>query len=630
MRGADRKPHFLVHESKRVGFLVIEAWGDHLRGNHLIEEALHPFIRHGADPEHARIAGIDNSVLLQFRHGERQLAVRHLGIVLFDAGICFPIVAIHVAVPPDDRGIDKALHEIRLLRNKIGASFDRGRVAIVAVFGQEKDVWLKAALPLDFIGLRGDITLLDGILVGNERRRIKIVGLHLLFAKPIRVLQPLENRDQIVFADKGRGFGKVVEAIETDARMRHQDQRIFLEQACNDQRRDALLDRKQRLDQVGAEVEVDAPRCEQELVVHLRAPLDDLHVEAVALVGPVNERLVEPTMLGLGKPIGCERHSVQGVGEGGTTDQQGGGEQRTGIFHARIVSVLPGLVKHEAALRLPLRPVPPRLSPMLASRLWADLTTTDMRAADMARVIAVLPFAAIEQHGPHLPLGTDLMIMEGYLARVHERLAPDLRILFLPVQAIGASPEHSAFAGTLSLPDAAALGAWAAIGESVARSGCRKLVLLNSHGGNSALVDRLALDLRVRLRMFAVTASWARFGYPDGLFSQKEITHGIHGGEIETSLMLAFRPDLVRMGEASDFKPASLDLERDFAWLRLSRPAGFGWMAQDLSSSGAAGNAAAASAQKGEAAADYGVTAFIELLQDIDAFDLARLDDGPG
>jgi creatinine amidohydrolase len=126
-----------------------------------------------------------------------------------------------------------------------------------------------------------------------------------------------------------------------------------------------------------------------------------------------------------------------------------------------------------------------------------------------------------------------------------------------------------------------------------------------------------------------VTASWARFGYPDGLFSASEVAHGIHAGEVETSLMLAFRPDLVRMGEAHDFVPASLDLERDFVWLRMNRPTGFGWMAQDLSSSGAAGNAAAASADKGEAAADYGATAFIELLQDIDAFDLARLDDGP-
>jgi creatinine amidohydrolase len=267
---------------------------------------------------------------------------------------------------------------------------------------------------------------------------------------------------------------------------------------------------------------------------------------------------------------------------------------------------------------------------MLRSRHWSEVTSTDLRATDLARVMAVLPFAAIEQHGPHLPLGTDTFIMQGYLARVLQRLPPDLPVLFLPVQAIGASQEHSAFAGTLSLTDQAALDAWAPIGESVARAGCRKLVLINSHGGNSALIERLALDLRVRQRLLAVTASWSRFGYPDGLFSPQEVAHGIHAGEIETSLMLAFRPDLVRMDEAKDFVPASLDFERDFAWLRTGRPAGFGWMVQDLSSSGAIGNAAAATAEKGEAAADYGATAFIELLQDVEAFDLARLDDGPG
>ncbi|GAC1333660.1 MAG: creatininase family protein [Beijerinckiaceae bacterium] len=266
---------------------------------------------------------------------------------------------------------------------------------------------------------------------------------------------------------------------------------------------------------------------------------------------------------------------------------------------------------------------------MLTSRLWAEVTSAELRAADMAGVIAVLPLAAVEQHGPHLPLGTDTFIMEGYLARVLERLPPELPVLFLPVQAVGASQEHAAFPGTLSLTDPAALGAWIALGESIAAVGCRKLVLINAHGGNSALIERVALDLRVRLKMLAVTASWARFGYPDGLFSAEEIRHGIHGGEVETSLMLAFRPDLVRMGEAKNFAPASLDFERDFAWLRAARPAGFGWMAQDLSASGAAGNAAAASAEKGEAAADYGATAFIELLQDVETFDLARLDDGP-
>src|SRR5438270_9446453 len=107
---------------------------------------------------------------------------------------------------------------------------------------------------------------------------------------------------------------------------------------------------------------------------------------------------------------------------------------------------------------------------MLASRHWSELTGPDIRATDMARVIAVLPFAAIEQHGPHLPLGTDMFIMEGYLARVLQRLPAGLPVLFLPMQAIGTSQEHSAFAGTLSLTDEAALRGWAALGDGIART----------------------------------------------------------------------------------------------------------------------------------------------------------------
>jgi creatinine amidohydrolase len=266
---------------------------------------------------------------------------------------------------------------------------------------------------------------------------------------------------------------------------------------------------------------------------------------------------------------------------------------------------------------------------MAATRFWAEMTWADIEACDMARVIAVLPVAATEQHGPHLPLGTDTFIMEGYIARVIARLPDELPVLFLPVQNCGASIEHRDFPGTLSLPAEAAIHAWTGLCECVRRTGCRKLVLLSSHGGNSAVLDIIAHDLRARLGMLAVTASWRRFGAPDGLFPAQEAAHGIHAGEIETSLMLNFRPELVEMSEAADFLPASIDMERDFAWLRAGRPTGFGWMAQDLSAPGAMGNAAAARAQKGEVCADYGATAFIELLQDVDGFDLIRLKEGP-
>ena len=181
---------------------------------------------------------------------------------------------------------------------------------------------------------------------------------------------------------------------------------------------------------------------------------------------------------------------------------------------------------------------------MPETKFWAEMTWTDFETRDMASTIAVLPIAATEQHGPHLPLGTDTFIMEGYIAKVAARLPQELPVLFLPVQNCGLSIEHTDFPGTLSVPAEPLITAWTKLCECVHRTGCRKLVLLNSHGGNTAILDVIAHDLRARLGMLVVLASWHRFGAPDGLFSAHEQAHGIHAGEIETSLMLNFRPEI--------------------------------------------------------------------------------------
>lgn len=257
------------------------------------------------------------------------------------------------------------------------------------------------------------------------------------------------------------------------------------------------------------------------------------------------------------------------------------------------------------------------------------MTAPDFQATDMSSVIAMLPVASVEQHGPHLPVGTDSEIMRGFLAHLTERLPEDLPVLVLPIQAVGASREHLQFAGTLTLTPETALRAWIEIGESVVRTGCRKLVITNSHGGNTALLELVARELRVRHAMLVVPASLHRFGYPDNLFDSHERHHGIHGGDIETSLMLAYRPDLVRPNEINDFVPTSVEIAQNFQWLRANGPLAFSWMAQDLSATGAMGDATKATVEKGERLADYSVTAFIEFLQDVEAFDLSRLVDDP-
>jgi creatinine amidohydrolase len=266
---------------------------------------------------------------------------------------------------------------------------------------------------------------------------------------------------------------------------------------------------------------------------------------------------------------------------------------------------------------------------MLATRYWAEMSWIDFSAADMARTITVLPVAAIEQHGPHLPVGVDTMIAQGYLDRVIPALPAELSALFLPIQTVGKSNEHFHFPGTLTLGYETAIRAWIEIGESVARAGGRKLVIVNSHGGNTAMIEIIARELRVRHSMLAVTASWSRLGFPPELFSAEEMRLGIHGGEMETSLMLAFRPELVRMERAHDFRSVQEAMERDHAHLRATQPVGFGWMSQDLNPTGVVGNASIATREKGEQAADYGAARFIELLQDVQRFDMAQLSNVP-
>jgi len=267
----------------------------------------------------------------------------------------------------------------------------------------------------------------------------------------------------------------------------------------------------------------------------------------------------------------------------------------------------------------------------LPRRDWMDMTWQDIAGAGAAtrRWIAVLPLAAVEQHGPHLPLGVDSYIAEAYLARVRKILPDELPVTFLPVQRIGVSVEHLAYPGTLTLSATTAIGAWTELGESLARAGLRKLVLVTSHGGNVAAIELVARDLRARLGMLAVTVGWHRFGFPDGTFSGEEKKHGIHGGDIETSLMLAAMPETVRMDAAPNAIPATVAMAREFKWLGAYRPAGFAWMTQDLNATGAIGDATLASAAKGEAALAYGAQAFVELLCEVDRFDLARLREGP-
>jgi len=252
-------------------------------------------------------------------------------------------------------------------------------------------------------------------------------------------------------------------------------------------------------------------------------------------------------------------------------------------------------------------------------RFWADLKTTDFAQLDAARSIAVLPLAATEQHGPHLPLSVDTDLVNGVVAHALAHLPDGLQVFFLPTQSVGRSVEHVAFAGTLTLSAATLIQAWVDLGECVARTGIQKLVLLNSHGGNVSTMDIVGRELRARFGMTVAMVNTFALPLPanvEALFDADEQRFGVHGGDVETSMMLALHPERVDMRQAQNFASTSQQRAQRFPILGNGRSVKLAWAAQDLNPAGAAGNAAAATADKGRAVLDASGRALTAVLQE--------------
>ncbi len=270
------------------------------------------------------------------------------------------------------------------------------------------------------------------------------------------------------------------------------------------------------------------------------------------------------------------------------------------------------------------------------SRFWADLSTQDfaqlISSGEAAQTIAVLPVAATEQHGPHLPLNVDTVLVDGVVAAALPHFATGAKVLFLPTQALGLSPEHAAFPGTLTLTAQTILRLWTDIAESVAAAGFKKLLIFNSHGGQVSVMDLVARDLRARLGLLVYSASWFSLPLLDDkgqdvnrLFSADEHRFGIHAGEIETSMMLALAPTKVDMTLAQNFQSSAQDRARKFAVLGNGRSAKLGWQMQDYNVAGAVGDASAATAEKGRALLDAAGRGLALLLAEMDGLPLSTL-----
>ncbi|MDH6592663.1 creatinine amidohydrolase [Variovorax sp. TBS-050B] len=270
-------------------------------------------------------------------------------------------------------------------------------------------------------------------------------------------------------------------------------------------------------------------------------------------------------------------------------------------------------------------------SPVSLPRFWSQLTTRDFAALDVTATVAVLPLGATEQHGPHLPLGVDSVLADGIVAAALPLLAPELPVLFLPTQQIGLSPEHARFAGTLTLSAETLIRVWNEIGAGVARAGVRKLVLFNAHGGHVGAMDIVARELRAAHGLIVYSVSWFNLPLGDAgaQFSAGEHRFGVHAGQIETSMMLALAPQQVRMQAAKDFRSTSEARAAGYEILGNGRSAKLGWAMEDYNAEGAAGNAAAATAQAGQAVIDTAARQLALLLDEVSRLPLSTANTGP-
>ncbi|MFT3999147.1 MAG: creatininase family protein [Rhizobium sp.] len=256
---------------------------------------------------------------------------------------------------------------------------------------------------------------------------------------------------------------------------------------------------------------------------------------------------------------------------------------------------------------------------------WNELNTYDFADLSPDTTIAILPIASTEQHGPHLPIATDVAIAQGMLAELKTQRPDDLDFLVLPTQEIGKANEHIYGPGTLSLGAELLIPVWTAIGTKVAEAGIRKMVIVNSHGGNLDIMGIVARELRVRHRMAVVATQWTRFGTPDGMIDEHEQRFGIHGGDVETSLMLHFRPELVRMDKAENFVSKAEWMREHSRYLQPLPPHSLAWIAHDLNPNGVVGNAAAGTAEKGALICRHQIAGFIEMLRDLRDYPLSNL-----
>lgn len=253
------------------------------------------------------------------------------------------------------------------------------------------------------------------------------------------------------------------------------------------------------------------------------------------------------------------------------------------------------------------------------TRDFADLTGPQIAEWVSTRSILVQPLGAVEQHGPHLPLSTDLVIAEAVARAAVDAAAAELDVWLLPSLAYTKSNEHAWSAGTVWLSARTMLSVLEDLGRSLATTGARKLVFVNGHGGNSALVAVANRELRLQFGLMTFLVH--PFVPPDqgGPSTPSELGMGVHGGADETSLMLHLRPDLVDMGRATANVPAWMAEHRQ---VRFGGRVAFGWLSDDFGPDGHIGDPTGATSEEGATLFDMAVDGVVAALHEIARFEL--------
>jgi creatinine amidohydrolase len=246
------------------------------------------------------------------------------------------------------------------------------------------------------------------------------------------------------------------------------------------------------------------------------------------------------------------------------------------------------------------------------ARNFAYLNWRQVDALPRESTLLILPTAAIEQHGHHLPLATDTLINNLLLGHALRKLPVELSVYALPPVHYGKSNEHIGFPGTLSLSSSTFMSVLRDLGSSLSKAGFQKLVLYNTHGGNASLIDVMARDLRAEfgLRTFALYGSG---GIEFEGLSAQERAYGFHAGEVETSLLLAAVPELVDRSAYTANHIANIgnpDLLRP-----ENAPATFAWLTRDIAPSGVMGDPRPSSAENGARWLEEAATRLAEALQ---------------